>query len=78
MPLFNVALPVIANLHAETPEAATALLADALTIAGFTIYDDPATRTILAPFEADSDTEPDHFPTQTGPCQGTCGGYDRA
>lgn len=68
MAVWNVALPVIANLEAVNADAALDRLHAALTAAGFEVYTDyfDATAVNLSPFVADEGTEPELLPGEGG------------
>lgn len=64
MAVWNVVVPVIANLEAETGDQAAERLAGALRRAGFDTYGygNFTGLASLDPFEAEPDTEPDTLP----------------
>jgi hypothetical protein len=60
--IWNVVVPVIANLEAPDGPAATARLERALEAVGFTVYTDARPGDRFESFEAESDTEADELP----------------
>jgi hypothetical protein len=56
--IYNVTMPVLANVAASTPEQAQRILADLLDAHGFEAYPHEAGR----PFEAEQGTEPSDLP----------------